>query len=259
MVTPYYSTSDLGQNVLSRASNDELLALTRIFNEKAQVPKSSKDLTAEICMAGGHAVANWLRSQGVAYSELLHDVASMLKVDGVEPLDEVTASGLSVADMDKRAFSAAVTANVTRTWHCPLDNYMLHHEQAIVRKFMADSYQRMTPAQRAEVDRKVHEIAETLLGSGIKGLSASAAFLVVANAGGFATYMLMSTVISTLTVGIASFGVYTAAASVLHVLLGPPGWAALGLTAVYKLGGPNKQQCVKAVLALAMLRCRLSE
>ena len=257
MTKSYYSTSAIADEVLPHASDDELLALTRVFEETATSPKAPKALAAQMCTAGGHSVVNWIRSQGVPYSELLFDVATTLKVPDLQPLNKLTSNGLSIAEMDERALEPAISAEVSRTWHWPLDTYMLHHEQAIVRKFIGDSYERMTPEQKAQIDKKVREIAATLPGSGMAGLSASAAVLALANVGGFATYMLMSTVISTLTLGVASFGVYTAAASVIHVILGPAGWAALGISAAYKLGGPNKQQCVKAVLAVAVLRSRL--
>lgn len=256
-MTTYYSTRAIALGVLPIASPDELLAMTQVFEPEARIAQSAERLTATICAAGGHAVGNWIRSQGVPYTELVHDVAKTLKVGGVQPLKALTMTGLTISEMDERALSALVDSSVVRTWHWPLDDYMLRHEHEILKKFMVDSYQRMSPTQRAEVDRKVAELAKELPGSGIAGLTSSAAFLVVANAGGFATYMLMSSVISTLTVGLAGFGVYTAAASILHVLLGPPGWAALGVAAIYKLGGPNQQQCVKSVLAIAMLRSRL--
>lgn len=257
MTITYYSTRNTSCQVLPLATPEELLAMTRVFDAEARAARSPEKLTADICAAGGHAIGNWIRSQGVAYIELLHDVAGMLKVQGVQPLKAITATGLTVGEMDERALSDAIDATVVSTWRWSLDEYMRRHEQEILKKFIADSYERMSPAQRAEVDQKVAELAKQLPGSGIKGLTSSAAFLVVANAGGFATYMLMSTVISTLSVGIAGFGVYTAAASILHVLLGPVGWAALGVTAIYKLGGPNQQQCVQSVLAIAMLRSRL--
>lgn len=254
-----YSTHVVGHDVLPHATSEEMLALTRVFDENAEVAESPSKLAAMICSAGGNALGNWLRSQGVPYSEVLHDVAKTLKVAGVQPLNALTATGLSVAEMDGRVFNNTVNSGVAQSWHWPVDAYMQRLEQDILKKFMADSYQRMTPAQRAVVDQQVVEMANRLPGSAIKGLTASAAFLMVANAGGFATYMLMSTAISTLTAGVAGFGVYTAAASILHVLLGPAGIAALGIATIYKLGGPNQQRCATAVLAVAMLRARLDQ
>jgi uncharacterized protein YaaW (UPF0174 family) len=258
MATSYYSTRSISE-VLSRATADERLAMTKVFDADARVAQSPEELTDTICSAGGHAIANWLRSQGVPYTELLHDVAKTLKVEGVQARTEVTRTGSTVGEMDERALNSAIDAKVVSTWRWSLDEYIHRHEQEILKKFMADSYERMSPAQRAEVDRKLAELAKQLPGSGAKGLTGSAALLAVANAGGFATYMLMSTVISTLSVGTAAFAVYTTASSILHVLIGPVGWAALGLTAIYRLGGPNQQKCVQSVLAIAMLRSRLDQ
>lgn len=200
-------------------------------------------------------VSNWFRNQGIPYSELLYDVAGHLKISAIEPLDKLTTSGLTIAEMDKRAMQGIVSPDVSRSWREPLNRYILGLEQEILKKFMSDSYGNMSAAERMRIDEQVAELGKTLPGTGVLGLSGAAAFMVVANAGGFATYILMSSVISALTVG-AGFGLYTAAASTLNVLLGPVGWAALGIASAYKLGGPDAQACVKAVLALAMLRGR---
>lgn len=259
MATTYFSTLVISRDVLPLGTPEELLALTRVFDEDARVPQSPEELAANVCAAGGHAIGNWLRGQGVPYTELLHDAVETLKVEFNQPLSSLTHTGLTISEMDERALNSVVAPSVVLTWHLALNDYMRRHEREILKKLIVDSYQRMSPAQRAEVNRKVVELAKQLPGSGVAGLTSSAAFLLVANAGGFATYMLMSTVISTLTAGLAGFGAYTAAASLLHLLLGPAGWAALGVAAAYKLSSPNEQQCVKAVLAVAMLRSRLDQ
>ena len=51
----------------------------------------------------------------------------------------------------------------------------------------------------------------------------------VAKMGGFGSYMLMSSILHAISFGTLSFGAYTAASSILHILIGPVGWAALGI------------------------------
>lgn len=84
------------------------------------------------------------------------------------------------------------------------------------------------------------------------GLATATGAMVLANLGGFGTYMLMSSALSTLSLGMLGFGAYTAASSLLSVLLGPIGWAALGAAAVHQLGKPDENKILRAVAAVAM-------
>jgi len=257
-MSKYYSSTALKDQVLSHASEDELLQLTRLFQKDAVKPMTPAAIRDEICRNAGHAIANWTRGEGVPYTEALHDVAKSLKVSDVSNLGEMTSEGVSLAEMDARLLLKKVDSVIAARWRLNVAKEVLAVEKAVLAKFMADAYARMTPEQKAEVDKKVLELTSDLAGSGLKGLSASAAFMAIANAGGFATYMLMSSVISALSLGTAAFGVYTTASSVLSIFLGPAGWAALGLAAIYRLGSPNQQRSVQAVLAIAIVRSRLA-
>lgn len=257
MANATYSTTQFGVEPLRKAAPDELLAITRLFSDELKNSKSPEDLMESLCSAGGHSVANWLRSQGVPYSEVLYDVAKALKIADIQPLTRILQTGLTIAEMDARVLDDRVSAQVSRSWVPLLTSYCLELEHKIVSQFSQDTYNRLAPEQRAEVDRRLTELATNGTTSSTKGLTTAAALMAAAGTSGFAPYMLLSTVISTTTFGVAGFGVYTAASSMLHILLGPPGWAALGVTAIYKLGGPNQTRCLKAVLAIAMLRNRL--
>jgi hypothetical protein len=81
--------------------------------------------------------------------------------------------------------------------------------------------------------------------------------LALGNAGGFATYTLMSTVLSTVSLGTLSFGAYTFASSALSVVLGPIGWVGLGLYGIHKLGAPDKAQVVRLAATCAVISQRL--
>jgi hypothetical protein len=109
-----FSTRVVAEQVLSLANNDELLALTCVFDSKATSAVGAAELASKISAAGGHTVSNWLRSQGVPYTEVLHDVAKTLKAE-VEPLNAITSSGLTIAEMDRRESDPIVSADVTRS------------------------------------------------------------------------------------------------------------------------------------------------
>lgn len=260
MAIVYYSTQQLEQEVLSHASSDELLALTRIFSPDATSAQNPKVLAGTICEAGGHKIGNLLRGgQGVPYIELLHDVAELLKVGGLQSLRTITSNGLTTAEMDARALNPVLIKEVASNCKRQIEAFVHSHEREVLSKFTQDAYQRMSAKQRLEVDKQLRELAKKTPGVSMRGIGTSAAVLAAASVSGFAPYLLLSTVISTVTGGVAGFGVYTAASSALHILLGPPGWAALGGAAIYKFGGPNQQKCLKALLAIALLRGRLEQ
>ena len=161
MTIVYYSTQQLEQEVLSGANSEELLAVTRIFSPEAKSAESPKALAATVCEAGGHTVGNWLRNQGVPYTELLHDVAELLKVGALQPLKTITSSGLTVAEMDARALNPVLAKDVASNCKWQLEAYVHHHEREVLNKFTQDAYQRMSAEQRLEVDKQLRELAKT--------------------------------------------------------------------------------------------------
>jgi hypothetical protein len=103
MSVVYYSSREVAQHVLPTAEPGELLALTRLFDESAKTPLEPSDITSKIMSAGGHAIGNWLRGQGVPYTELLYDTAKSVKCARTDSPDTLTSTGLSVSEMDARA------------------------------------------------------------------------------------------------------------------------------------------------------------
>ena len=81
--------------------------------------------------------------------------------------------------------------------------------------------------------------------------------MTVANLGGFSTYMLMSSFLSVVSFGTLGFGAYTAASSLLSTIIGPVGWTALGIYAIYKWTRPDFKKLIPAVITVAMISKRL--
>ena len=154
MTKTYYSSKALTQDVLSHITEDERLEITRIFNQEAKSADRPADLGEKICAAGGNAIGNWLRSQGLPYTELIFDIATSLKVEKTVSPNDITSYGLSISEMDSRAFNRAVNADIAQSWRAPLQAYILHHEEEILKKVLIDTYQRMSPEQKIEVDSK---------------------------------------------------------------------------------------------------------
>lgn len=130
-------------------------------------------------------------------------------------------------------------------------------EGKVLLKLLETAYEKLSPEDRKIFDARVREVASRFGGSPTKTLAGGAGLLVVGNLGGFATYMLMSTVLSSISLGTLSFGAYTAASSALSVVLGPIGWIALGAAGVYAYGKPQSKTTIPLVANIAMIRQRV--
>ena len=90
-----------------------------------------------------------------------------------------------------------------------------------------------------------------------KGQGGVLAALAAAQLSGFGVYLAASTAVGAITgiLGIAlPFPFYVGMAKAIAVIIGPIGWAALGIAAFYKLGSPNMKKLLPAVLFIAAER-----
>lgn len=133
---------------------------------------------------------------------------------------------------------------------------LIELEEDIVRKILKLSYENMAKDEREEFDKKVKDIAAQQ-GISSQKIIGAAGLMTVANLGGFSTYMLMSSFLSVVSFGTLGFGAYTAASSLLSTIIGPVGWTALGIYAVYKWTRPDFKKLIPAVITVALIRKRL--
>lgn len=129
-------------------------------------------------------------------------------------------------------------------------------EDDVLRKTLKLSYENMSKEERAEFDEKVKDIASQQ-GISSQNIIGAAGLMTVANLGGFSTYMLMSSFLSVVSFGTLGFGAYTAASSLLSTIIGPVGWTALGIYAIYKWTRPDFKKLIPAVITVAMISKRL--
>lgn len=245
-------------DLMERATSGERLALTTILDQSASTPLSGAMLQQKICAAGGHGVANWLRGQGTGYIDMLDDVIDSLKVEGVPAYrGNKVFNGMSLWQIDE--------VESIRINKCDLQgclklgiSYVEMAENKILIKLLETAYKNMSPEQRAAFDARVREVASQFGSTGGRGLAGGAGLMVLGNLGGFATYTLMSTVLSTISFGALGFGAYTAASSLLSFVLGPAGWIAMGGAAVHAMGKPKLETTIPIVVNVAMIRQRLS-
>lgn len=257
MAINHFSTVELGEEVLAKANPEERLALTKALDPKADRSLEPRLLADLVCRNGGHGVANFFRGQGVPYSEVLGDTANILKIAGTPSISTVTNQGVSLAEIDARALVEWLDPIVHITWRTHLDNFILDTEKAILSKVAVDIYSQLSQTQKGIVDKKVQEMAQIIPGKNLSGIGTASALVALGNLGGFATYTLMSSIISSLTFGTVGFGAYTFASSALSLALGPPGIALLGGAALYKFAGPDDRRSLLAICTIGMIRQRL--
>ena len=126
-----YSSRALVIDVLDHATFGERLALAKIYNEQRTELLTSEKLADAILRAGGNTLANTLRGHGIPYTELLSDVAKSLKIKHI-PHDTLTASGLTISEMDARALNQVIEKYVSNAWKIQIDAYILQQENLIV-------------------------------------------------------------------------------------------------------------------------------
>ena len=257
MATDRYLSSLMLGEILTRAEQEERDALATALHDGAAKAMAPSTLQAEICAAAGHSFGNFLRGgRGVPYAELLFDAAQHLKVEGVKSRFLPFHGELCLAELDRLSSDKANQVQLDARLEL-VDNYVDELERKLLAKLMIVAYEQATPAQRAAVDAKLAEFAASPEGKNLSGLSTSAALLVVGNLGGFATYTLVSTVLSTLSLGMLGFGAYTFASSLLSVVLGPAGWLSLAAYGIFKLGSADAGKTVRLAAICAMTSQRL--
>lgn len=259
MTADKYLSSAMLIEVLTRAEHEERVALTKALQDGATRALTSPELQAAICAAAGHALGNFVRGgTGVPYAELLLDAAKYLKVEDVKSRYSSLHEDLCLVELD--GLTSERTKHVQPDVRLKLvDAYVDELERKILAKLMVVAYERATPEQRAAVDAKLAELAKSPEGKNLSGLSTSAALLVIGNLGGFATYTLMSTVLSALSLGTLGFGAYTLASSLLSVVLGPAGWLSLAAYGLFKLGSADEGRKVRLAATCAMVSQRLRD
>lgn len=245
------------KEMLLRASNEERQALTNVLDGSSNKPFEAEELQSEICRFAGHGLGNLMRGGGVAYSELLFDAAKSLNIESLMSRYENVYKDISIVDIDKVERLVSIATPDLRL--ICINVYIDQIERQILAKLMAVAYEKATPEQRTAVDAQLAELVKTSHGKSLSGLSTGTALLAIGNVGGFATYTLMSSLLSTLSFGTLGFGAYTFASSLLSVVLGPVGWLALGVYSVVKFGGPNEPKVVQLAATCALISQRLRE
>jgi len=144
---------------------------------------------------------------------------------------------------------------------CPSGSDTPDIERAILTKVWNDAVAKLTPEQLATLKVQTEELASKYgrtLGMEMTGFAALSA----AQISGFGVYLLGSTVLGAINgvLGLGlSFGAFTGLSSLISMVIGPVGWAALGLATIVKLGAPNYKKVLPVVILIATNRPLISE
>jgi len=224
-------------SLLNKATDAELKSLTSIIQGKDYHKDSPNLSPTDICQK--------LFEEG-GYLKAVHQVANKLKASN-RLIGSSSLQGIDEFEKLTTNIKKATKSNLRYTEVC---------EEQIIVKVLETTYENMSEKDKAMFDKSVQEVASQH-GKSSKGLVGTAGLMVVANMGGFATYTLMSSLLSALSLGSLGFGAYTAASSLLSTLIGPVGWVGLGLYALYKLGQPDYKILIPVVVSIGSIRQRV--
>lgn len=214
---------------------------------------SNKVLATNISRFAGNQIVNEARPKGdpVSYLELLLSVLKTVNNGALDnprriPVWPMSATGL--IGIDEFPHEAVR--------HCFQAIYeeIIFAEEAILACVANNLYERLTTEQRRDFDQKIQEMANSSHNLPVSSVATAGGLMLLGNLGGFGTYIVMSSLLSTISLGTLGFGAYTVASSLLSFLLGPIGWAALGAIAVHALGKTDMNKLTSVVITIAMAR-----
>ena len=345
MPNKFISNSEL-INLLEKATADEQLALTKIFDENKKTPYNVKSLQEKISKEGGHGVANFFRGQGTGYLDILDDVADSLKIKDMQSYgsvvqyydeimyiknekddtpdskvkrvydrQEATKLGLEyAANTEEKIIVALIKKSYElmvkqkedaedkllklqkekSTKALDIKHNSVKEKDIKVRINLEDDTEKKEELERQvsrvqneikraikkekqldedikntekiikdttkridDFDNTINEVAKEFDVNNLGKLTGTAGIMVLANLGGFATYTFLTSMMSVVSMGTLGFGAYTAATSLLSIMIGPVGWAGLGIFAVFSLGKPNMSKLMPIVATIGAIRQRI--
>lgn len=133
------------------------------------------------------------------------------------------------------------------------------YERSIVERLFDATLNELSPEQRGQLAKSISQVAAER-GERFTGLVTVSSVMAIASASGFGPYLVASTVVGVMShaIGITlPFAFYTTMSSTIALLIGPIGWAALGVWLVHRLGGPDLRRTTAAIAFVAYIRARV--
>jgi len=243
-----YISNEVLKELLDQATENEILSLTRLIEPNKKIPYSSSKLQEEICEMGGQSFMNvFWRGQGTSYLDIVDDVLDELDIKGFHGYNTSICYYDKIEDLRYSEDEARTKGRV----------YAKKAEEKIIIKLLELVYDKLDSNKKEEFDKQINKVAKEFDSSLTASLTGTAGLMALGNLGGFATYTFLTTSLSTISMGTLGFGAYATATSTLSILLGPAGWAALGLAGVFALGKPEYEKLIPIVAMVGAIRQRV--
>jgi uncharacterized protein YaaW (UPF0174 family) len=242
-----FISNDVLIELLEQATEEERLSLTKILDESKKKPYTPKKIQEELANAGGNSLVNLFRGEGTGYIDIVDDI-----------LDKLEIKGFPSYFLEIRHYDAkdALEFDESEARYKGIE-YVEKAEEKIIIKLLEQAYKKMSDREKISFDEQINNVAMMFDSNASKNLSGVAGLMVLGNMGGFATYTFLTTAMSTITMGTLGFGAYTAATSLLSIVLGPIGWAGLGIFAAYSIGGEDYKKTIPCVAIIGAIRQRI--
>jgi len=242
-----FISNSILRELLKKATDEERLTLTKILEPHRKKPFNPKKLQKAICQEGGNGLANKFRGQGTGYLDILDDVAKELKIKKIPSYSTTVkyydkVKSLSYGKKKSKKLSVKYAEKV---------------EEKIILKLLKISYKNMSKKEKVSFNKQINKVTQKFDSNRTTHLTGTAALMALGNLGGFATYTFLTSAISTITMGTLGFGAYTAATSLLSIVLGPIGWAGLGVAAIWEVGKPDYKKLIPIVAVIGAIRQRI--
>ena len=230
--------------LLTDATEDERLSLTKILDQNQKDSFGTIKLQKEICEMGGHGIVNVFRGQGTGYLDIIDEVAGELKIKG---LPSYNFGVKYFEEIENLKFSREIAKQKGI-------EYTENAEEKIILRVLELVYDKLDDNDKEEFDKQISKVAQKFDSNITHNLVGTAGLMALGNLGGFATYTLLTTSLSTISLGTLGFGAYTAATSLLSTVLGPAGWTALGVAGVFALGKPEYEKLISIVAIIGTIQ-----
>ncbi len=241
MRIPAFLSNELLRLHLDSLSHEESVSLITSLEPILKAGDTST-LVCKASRFGANQIINEIRSDGTepcSYLEFLDDCNKKVQAPGnVKALGKLIQ--IDQYPLEALEFRSNIAEAITTM------------ESQLLKALFDKIYASLTPEQRESFAKSLAEKYPDTAKGPSNGLIAAGGAVLLGNIGGFGTYMAMSTLLSTLSLGALGFGAYTAASSLLSFVLGPVGWAALGATLVHQLGSSDENKMLRDVASIAL-------
>jgi len=252
------------KELLLKASKAELLAITHLIDEhnRKRDPYELEHILKEISTIGGNTGANYYRG-----TDFFGIVGNLFSGEVEKAWDCIDNEGLTyIQNLEEIIDTENINLGKKFTYKRSLDtnpykaegmDYIEEAEKKIAAYVLDKTYEEMDPSQKKDYVLNANRLAkEASMNSSIK-YSIPCGAIAAGQLGGFATYTLMSTVLSSASASTLSFAVYMGASKTVAFLIGSGGIGIVASYAILDVFSANTQKIIPIVVLIGDIRQRI--